>query len=352
MRLKQLFATLCLMLLAAGAALPLHAATLIPLKTAWLGEHEAFPVWYAKQKGWDKEVGLDLAMLRFDSGKALVEGLAAYKWAIAGCGAVPALTAVLSDRLNIIATANDEAAANAIYVRADSPILTVRGANAAFPKVYGNAATVAGKTILCPKGTSAHYLLLSWLKTLGLSEKDVRVKYMEHTPTLGAFSGGLGDAAALWAPLTYGAEEKGFKAAATGADCGLFQPVLLVADKEYASKYPQHIEAFLKMYFHAVDAQRATPAKDLAPEYVRFLKEWAGRTISEDQAARDLAAHPVFDLREQLALFDTSQGRSRMQNRLADITAFYAGIGAVRPNDVQRLERMNDVTDVYLKAVR
>ena len=27
-----------------------HAADPVPLKTAWLGEHEAFAAWYAKQK--------------------------------------------------------------------------------------------------------------------------------------------------------------------------------------------------------------------------------------------------------------------------------------------------------------
>lgn len=28
-----------------------HTAEPVPLKTAWLGEHEAFAAWYAKQKG-------------------------------------------------------------------------------------------------------------------------------------------------------------------------------------------------------------------------------------------------------------------------------------------------------------
>jgi len=89
---------------AAGAAEP------VPMKTAWLGEHETFAVWYAKQHGWDKEAGLALTMLRFDSGKAIVEGSLAYDWAVAGCGAVPALTAALSERIDIIAVANDESA--------------------------------------------------------------------------------------------------------------------------------------------------------------------------------------------------------------------------------------------------
>lgn len=47
-----------------------------------MGEHETFVAWYAKQQGWDKEVGLDLTMMPFDSGKNIVESLAAYDWAV------------------------------------------------------------------------------------------------------------------------------------------------------------------------------------------------------------------------------------------------------------------------------
>ncbi|WP_300801139.1 hypothetical protein [uncultured Desulfovibrio sp.] len=60
----------------------------VPLKTGWLGE-EAFPVWYAHEQGWDKEAGLDVEMLRFDSGKVFIEGMKVYKWVLGGCGIVP-----------------------------------------------------------------------------------------------------------------------------------------------------------------------------------------------------------------------------------------------------------------------
>ncbi len=350
---KKLFAGLCLGLLSlilCPVSTP-EAAAPVPMKTAWLGENEAFAIWYAKKHGWDKEVGLDVSMLRFSSGKAIVEGILAYDWAVAGCGAVPALTAALNDRLDIIAVANDESLANALYVRADSPILKVRGANPAFPEIYGDRASVAKKLILCPKATSAHYLMTAWLRALGLSEKDVRVRYMDPTPALGAFSGGLGDAVALWAPLTYEAEQKGFKAAALSNHCDVSQPVLLVANRAYADKYPQRIEAFLKMYFRAVDMLRATPPENLAADYGRFFKEWTGLELTPEQAVQDLKAHPVFTLNEQLALFNAAQGKSKLQTWLGDIAAFYASIGSVRETDRPRLERMNAVNDVYLKAI-
>lgn len=97
---------------------------------------------------------------------------------------VPALTTPLSDYLYIIAVANDESANNAIYVRKDSPILGAKGTNPSYPNVYGSAVTVQKADILYPKSTSAHYLLATWLRILGLSEKDVKLQEMEPTPRL------------------------------------------------------------------------------------------------------------------------------------------------------------------------
>ena len=71
--------------------LPSHAKAAEQLQTAWIGEHEAFLVWYAKQKGWDKDAGLDIRMLRFGSGDKIVSRQGDYQWKIAGCGAVPTL---------------------------------------------------------------------------------------------------------------------------------------------------------------------------------------------------------------------------------------------------------------------
>ena len=51
---KRSFVGICLVLLALAWSTPARSASPIPMKTAWLGEHETFAVWYAKQKGWDK----------------------------------------------------------------------------------------------------------------------------------------------------------------------------------------------------------------------------------------------------------------------------------------------------------
>ncbi len=53
------------LLLALVIACPAGAAELKRLDTAWMPEFEAFVTWYAKQKGWDEEQGLDVRMLHF-----------------------------------------------------------------------------------------------------------------------------------------------------------------------------------------------------------------------------------------------------------------------------------------------
>ena len=106
------------------------------------------------------------------------------------------------------------------------------------------------------------------------------------------------------------------------------------------------------MYLRVIAFMRETPVEALVPDYIRFYEEWTGRKLSSEIAAKDLANHAVFNFEEQLALFDDAQGKSKLQTWLTDIAAFYESIGMVRKEDRQRLQRMNAVTDDYLKALR
>ncbi|MFR6518887.1 MAG: ABC transporter substrate-binding protein [Bilophila wadsworthia] len=311
MRFKTLFAVCALF----GSLFQSSPSLSETLRTAWLGEHEAFLTWYAKEKGWDKEAGLDIIMLRFDSGKSLIENVRAYDWAIAGCGAVPAMQATMSDQVEVIAIANDESSANMILTRPDSPILAEKGFNPDFPNVFGTPESVKGKLILCPKKTSARYLLDKWLAALGLEEKDVKIEELEPTPALGAFKNGYGDILAVWSPFTREAETLGFKVAAHSQDCGATQPVLLVADRAFTEKNPDAVRAFLKVYLRVADEIKAQGPETLAPAYVRFAEAWMGKKFSEADAIAELREHPVFSLEEQLALFGEDETAEGMAGR-------------------------------------
>ena len=59
MRFKKLLSLLMAAVLCATMSSGVLAAKLTKVPTAWMDEHETFLIWYAKEKGWDKEVGLD-----------------------------------------------------------------------------------------------------------------------------------------------------------------------------------------------------------------------------------------------------------------------------------------------------
>ncbi len=75
---------LAFVLALAGAALAQDKPVKVP--TCWMDSSEAFNIWYAKKKGWDKEEGLDLEMLMFGSGPAQMEALPAKQWVMGGTG--------------------------------------------------------------------------------------------------------------------------------------------------------------------------------------------------------------------------------------------------------------------------
>ena len=328
------------------------AKPLVPLRTAWLGEHETFLVWYAREKGWDKAEGLALELLPFESGKNVIDEMQSSNWAIAGVGAMPALTASLSSRLYIVGIGNDESASNAIFTRADSPILKMKGFNPNCPEVFGNPGSVRGKTFIVPKGTSAHYMLSRWLHVLGLNERDVNIVDMKPSEAMKAFADGQGDAIPLWAPQTFEAEKLGLKTVAHSSDCNARQPILLVANMDYANKHKGDIVAFLRVYLRSVDMMKNTPAEDLADDYMRFYNAWTGKTMTREEAVRDIKDHPVYSLDQQLAMFKQSYGTSELREWLHDIVSFQNESGELDRRDLARLERLHYVTDIYLKAVK
>ncbi len=107
-----------------------------PLCSTWPGSRNTRPslAWYAKEKGWDKEEGLDFQLHFFDSGMAQMEALPAKQWVIAGMGGVPANVGALRYGTVLFAIGNDESETNCIMVRADSPILKTKGFNPKYPR--------------------------------------------------------------------------------------------------------------------------------------------------------------------------------------------------------------------------
>ena len=352
MNVKKWLRGLCAAVLCVAYVGTAGAAELQKVPTAWMGAQETFPIWYAKQKGWDKEVGLDVELLYFSSGMDALSTLPAKTWVFGGMGAIPALMGALRHDTYVIANCNDEAMVNAVMVRPDSPIMQTKGYNKSYPNVYGTPESVKGKTVLCTTVSSAHFALSSWLKALGLTEKDVTIKNMDQAQALAAFDNGIGDGVALWAPHMYAGQEKGWKIAGDLHMCKVGNPIVLIADTAYAEKNPEITAKFLSIYLRAVNMLQKEPLESLVPEYQRFFLEWAGKNYSPELSLTDLKTHPVYNLEEQLALFDASKGMSTAQKWQSDIAKFFASVGSINKDELKKVENGAYATDKYLKLVK
>lgn len=351
MSLKKLLCGIAALVLGVSLCSPASAAGLTKVNTAWMDSFETFPIWYAKEKGWDKEAGLDIDILFFDSGMAILNALPAKGWQFACVGGVPAMMGNLRYGTPVIGVGTDESACVSVLARPDNPVFKTRSSNQKYPEVFGKAEDVRGKTILCTTVSSAHFALTAWLDTLGVKASEVTIKNMDQPQALAAFDNGIGDFVALWAPHMYAGTAKGWKVAANAAVCGKGTPLVIIADPKYAEAHPDVAAKFLSVYLRGVEHLRTARVDELIPEYQKFFFDWAGKTYSKELAKLDLESHPVWDLKGELGLFDTSKGLSTVQRWQSDTAKFFASIGSITPDELKKVENASYVTDKYLKLL-
>ncbi len=313
-------------------------------------EFETFHTYQAIQEGLDKKAGVELKLVYFDSGMPQIEALPANQWDVGATGGVPMLMAALRYDAYMIGLANDESLANVVMARPDSPILKTKGADPKYPDIYGTADLVKGKTILATTVSSGHYALSSYLKALGLKDSDVKIQNLEQAQAVAAFESGKGDLVALWAPFMYTGLQKGWKIVASSDQVGANIPLVLIANKKFADEHPDQVVKFLDIFFQGIDKMKKENT-NLADPYRKFLKDWGGIDISKEDAILDIEKHPVYGLKEQLAMFDNSKGPSQMEQVMAGIAEFFTAQGKFTPQEKEKVLKSGFVTDKFLKML-
>ncbi|WP_158746828.1 ABC transporter substrate-binding protein [Acidisphaera sp. L21] len=119
-----------------------------------------------------------------------------------------------------------------------------------------------GKKVATPFGSTSHFRLLGFLKTNGLTQRDVTVLDMKAAAIVAAWSRGEIDAAYVWAPAkskiladggavfpTYEALDK----------AGYVIADLVVVRDGFAKQYPEAVTGFLKAYGRALTMYQQKP---------------------------------------------------------------------------------------------
>jgi ABC-type nitrate/sulfonate/bicarbonate transport system substrate-binding protein len=337
-----------LFLMAVGAS-SVQAAGPFDLKTSGQGEPSTYLVWDLIKKGWDKEAGLKITQTYFESGMGQVEALPSKQWFIGtSAGGVPSLVAALRYGTYTVAIGDEDSFTNAVLVRPDSPMAKATGANPKYAKTYGSADTVRGKTVLVTTVSSGHYSLATWLKVLGLKEKDVVVKNMDQGQIMAAFESGVGDIAVVWEPFMFVGMSKGWKMMNEDSQMGANQINTIMVDRKFADENPEIVAKFLKLYFKRVDAEKPESPEEIAG-YMKFCKDWAGIELSQSDAALSLKWRKMYPLEQQLKFYDASKGKSEIQTWFAQLADFFVEQGKFTREEMDKALNSGFLTDKFLK---
>ena len=325
------------------------AAELFEVKTSGQGEPCTYLVWDIIKRGWDKEAGLKITQTYFDSGAAQVEALPSKQWVIAtSIGSVPSIVAAMRYGSYVVAIGDEDSFTNAVLVRPDSAILEAKNNDPNYPKTYGSAETVKGKTVLVTTVSSGHYALATWLKRFGLKEKDVVVKNMDPGQIMAAFESGVGDIAVVWEPFMFVGMNKGWKMVNGDSQKGANQINTILVDKTFADENPEIVAKFLKLYFRRMTLEKPD-SPQMIDGYVKFSKDWAGTELSKTDAALSLKWRIMYPLNEQLKYFDKSKGQSEIHKWFVGMGDFFVEQNKFTREEMDKVLNSGFITDKFLK---
>ena len=119
-----------------------------------------------------------------------------------------------------------------------------------------------GKKLATPFGSTSHFRLLGFLKTNGLTERDVTVLDMKPAAIQAAWSRGDIDGAYVWAPAKSKIIEAGgslYETSAALEKAGYVIADLIVVRTAFAKQYPDAVVGFLGAYGRALDVWLTKP---------------------------------------------------------------------------------------------
>ena len=205
--------------LLAPEAASAHAQAAAPIRVSYQpATYWSLPFLVAIERGFWRRKASSPSCCPFRTGPQVDAG-AKEAWDVGAMGSAPAVLAASRFGLLTIGITNDESLANAVMVRGD----------AAATWLKRPARDLRGKTVMVTRSSTGEYVLRAYLESLELTEKAVKVLYMDQTAIVKAFAGKGGDVFVLWAPYLYVALSRGGKVLANGRSAGLMVPGALVA---------------------------------------------------------------------------------------------------------------------------
>ena len=274
------------------------------LRTGLIPAYSSVPTKFVIDQGMDVKAGLKFETVIFPTGAPAAEALGADLLDVCLMSGA-AITAISAYNCYIIGEGNGGGAGIGLWVRPNSPILSVKGVNPKFPEAYGNIELLRGSQVLLPIGTWAQWLVLSWLDALGGKAEDISIVHMDFAPAHQAFLAGHGDVVAQNPPVSFRAKEQGWINAASMDALHLpLYDSIVVNPKTYDNPDKRWaLEKFLELQFEANEMLMAN--KSLAEDRLAAWYRENGSSVTAVDVANEIAAKKFFtrqDARTTLVL--------------------------------------------------
>lgn len=331
------------------------------VKTTMFLEQEGFLMWYAKEQGWDNELGIDIKLEISNTNG--IDVMNKHRdnpdiWNITAASSIPFIIGSNNMDLRIIGIACDEGPSTSVMIRKGSDILKVKGWNQDYPEICGSPETIKGKTFLVKGISSGAYTLAAWLDIFNLNFSHVVIKDITGPEILKEMENKNVTGAGLWSPDTYESEYIGYQNVTTAANIDEYIPIMFLADNKYIRDNEETVGKFLAVYFRAVEKLRED-ANQMVPAYQKFLKSYTGRDFSETICLKDLKDHTVYTIDEQLNLFENKDNKKSAIQKIertltTGLMLIMKDLPSNNPNIkiTNHMKDPNYVTDNYLKIAK
>lgn len=313
-------------------------AEMMDLKISGHPAPHSLPNEVAMEKGFFEENGLNVSNTYYISGLSQQEAAPSGTWECGICGIPPTINGALNYGVEIIGFSIYDDAPQYLFVREDSPIYQAGQGNVdGYPELYGTADTWRGATILAPRGTTAHVLILATLDALGLTEADVDIVHMEVPAAAQAFAAGEGDVMAQWSTFTYEAIEDGYKPVSTAASVGLSLPSPILATSEAIAEKPEAVQRYLDTVVSSMEWINDEANRDELNDIYYNLCIDEGVAISEEAVDWSMEIHhipTVEELKEMLEV-DPETGMNAFEEQVDTVMSFMIRAGVYEESQRQ-----------------
>lgn len=237
------------------------------------------------------ELGVEVKITQFDSGKDVNTALASGSIDITELGSSPTALGISSDvDYEVFWIGDIIGAAESLVVKDDSGIESLED--------------LKGKKIATPFASTAHYSLLNALKLEGISESEVTLLDLQPADIYAAWERGDIEAAYVWYPVLSQLLENGKVITHSGelAEKGVITADLNVVRTEFAEQNPDIVTNYVKAQIKANDILLNDP-ETAAKEIASILE------ISEEDAADQITQFEYLTADEQI---------DYLENKMAD----------------------------------